>query len=78
VDGLECDLSIKLLNFTVKVKYRSVERNSTELRTVRKFLYNVGCKFENKITKPVMGVQEGIWKNYSNNIAKRSLYCLVC
>lgn len=56
--GLECGRSRKWLNVTGEVTYSSVKRNSTELRIVRKFLYNVGCKFENKITNPVLGVQE--------------------
>jgi hypothetical protein len=57
--GFECRLTRKWLNVTGEVMCGSVEQNSTELRRVRKCLYNVGCKFENKITKPVMGVQEG-------------------
>jgi hypothetical protein len=55
---LECGLSRKWLNVTAEVTYRSVVRSSTELRSVRKFLYNVGCKLENNITNPVLGVQE--------------------
>jgi len=50
--------------------------DSTELRSVRRFLYNVGFKFGNKITNLVLGVQEEDAEKYFNNIAKRSLYCL--
>jgi hypothetical protein len=76
--GLKCDLSRKWLNVTGEVTYRSVVWSSTELRCVREVLYNVGCKFYNKITNLVLGVQEENRENYSSNIASRNLYYLVC
>jgi hypothetical protein len=77
-DGLKCDVSRKWLNVTGEVTYRSVVQNTLELRSVREFLYNVGCKFENKFTNIVLVMQEEDKENYSSSIVNRSLYYLVC
>ena len=56
--GVECDLSTKWLSIIGEVTYRSVVKSSAEVRSVRQFLYNVRCKFENKTRNIVLGVQE--------------------
>jgi hypothetical protein len=75
--GLECGVIRKWLNVTGEVTYRSVERSSTELRSVRNFCTNVGCKFENKITNSSDGRAGGGYGKIIIIILLKGVY-IVC